>query len=217
MLAGTYKSEGSNRRLSEELQALAPRGWLVKRCRSVEEAIALLPKKTRSAKTVMQPECVAVVELAGKGNDGVNFVRRVRAAAAELPILALSEAKGRRALEALMVGASGHLYGPQSARQILTALECMVRGQAVLCQRSEQAIMRTLWRAGSFEAGDKLTPKQQVVMSGLLRGLLNKEIAAEMGTADGTVHSQLEEIYRKLEVHSRAEAVRKYLGLSGTG
>jgi hypothetical protein len=107
MLAGTYKSEGSNRRLSEELQALAPRGWLVKRCRSVEEAIALLPKKTRSAKTVMQPECVAVVELAGKGNDGVNFVRRVRAAAAELPILALSEAKGRRALEALMVGASG--------------------------------------------------------------------------------------------------------------
>jgi DNA-binding NarL/FixJ family response regulator len=77
--------------------------------------------------------------------------------------------------------------------------------------------MRTLWRAGSFEAGDKLTPKQQVVMSGLLRGLLNKEIAAEMGTADGTVHSQLEEIYRKLEVHSRAEAVRKYLGLSGTG
>jgi DNA-binding NarL/FixJ family response regulator len=90
----------------------------------------------------------------------------------------------------------------------------MVRGQAVLCQRSEKAIVRSLWRAGSFEATKKLTPRQQIVMSGLLRGLINKEIAGEMGIAEGTVHSQLGQIYRKLEVHSRAEAVRKYLGLS---
>jgi DNA-binding NarL/FixJ family response regulator len=53
-------------------------------------------------------------------------------------------------------------------------------------------------------------------MSGLLRGLINKEIGSEMGVAEGTVHSQLEQIFRKLKVHSRAEAVRKYLGFCAT-
>jgi len=137
----------------------------------------------------------------------------LRMADPDLPILALSEGKRGHALEALMAGASGHLYGPQSARQVLTALECMARGEAVLCHRSEKAIVRTLWAAGSLEATRKLTPKQQDVMSGLLRGLINKEIGSEMGVTEGTVHSQLREIFRKLDVHSRAEAVRKYLNL----
>ena len=215
MLAGSRKSDERERRLSGQLQAIAPPGWLVESCRSVEEAMAVMPKKPRPAKAATQPECVAVVELAGHEREGINFVRPLRMAAPELPILVLSEAKGRRALEALMAGASGHLYVPQTGRQVLTALQCMIRGEAVLCQRSEEAIVRTLWGTGCFEAGHKLTPRLQVVMAGLLRGLHNKEIAAEMGIAEGTVHSQLEEIYRKLEVHNRAEAVRKYLGLSG--
>jgi DNA-binding NarL/FixJ family response regulator len=84
----------------------------------------------------------------------------------------------------------------------------MARGQAVLCQRSEKAIVQTLWVAGSVEATRKLTPRQQDAMSGLLRGLINKEIASEQGVTEGTVDSQLGEIFRKLEVHSRAEAVK---------
>lgn len=212
--AAGQKPEGRGRRLAEELHALAPTWWVVRSCRSVEEVVAALPKRPRAAKTATQPQCVAVVDLGLHGGGGIHFVRRLRMADPDLPILALSEGNRGHALQALMAGASGHLYGPQSAREVLTALQCMVRGQAVLCQRSEKAIVRSLWRAGSFEATKKLTPRQQIVMSGLLRGLINKEIAGEMGIAEGTVHSQLGQIYRKLEVHSRAEAVRKYLGLS---
>jgi NarL family two-component system response regulator LiaR len=212
IFAAGKRSEGRKCRLGAELRALVPPGWLVKSCRNIEEGIAALAKKRRSART-SQPQCVGVVDLGLDGGGGIHFVRRLRAAAPDLPILALSEEERAHALEALMAGASGHLYGPHSAGQVLTALECMARGQAVLCQRSEKAIVRTLWIAGSFEAARRLTVRQQEVMSGLLRGLLNKEIGSEMGVAEGTVHSQLEEIFRKLEVHSRTEAVRKYLRL----
>ena len=216
MFPGGHKPGRTDHTLSDHLQAIAPPGWVVMTCSSVEEAIAVLPEKSRPGKTAIQPKCVAVVELSRQERNGIDFVRRMRMAAPELPILVLSDTKGSLSLEALIAGASGHLYGPQSARQLLTALQCMVRGEVVLCKWSEKAIVQTLWAATPPGARHKLTPKQQVVMSGLLRGLLNKEIAAEMGITDGTVHSQLEEIYRKLEVHSRTEAVRKYLGMSGT-
>src|SRR5580765_3103972 len=62
ILAARQKSGGWQRGLSDELQALAPPGWLVKNCRSVEEAIAALARKPGPAKPAAQPQCMAVVE-----------------------------------------------------------------------------------------------------------------------------------------------------------
>ena len=128
-----------------------------------------------------------------------------------LPVLALSNEAECGAVTALMAGASGHLFKPVAAKKIVEALAHVAVGEAVLCPGSQKGLVRALRGAGQSE----LTPRQKEVMSGLLRGQIDKEIAAQMGIGKATVHTQLEQIYRKLGVHDRKAAVRKYVGFSG--
>ncbi len=57
------------------------------------------------------------------------------------------------------------------------------------------------------EAVASLTPKQFRVVSMLVEGLLNKQIAYELGITEATIKAHMTEIFRKLGVHSRTQAV----------
>jgi DNA-binding NarL/FixJ family response regulator len=57
-----------------------------------------------------------------------------------------------------------------------------------------------------------LTPREQQILALLSKGFLYKEIGAQLGIGFETVRTQLRSIYDKLHVHSRTEAVVKYLG-----
>jgi len=54
-----------------------------------------------------------------------------------------------------------------------------------------------------------LTPRQQQLWRLLAEGKSNKEMAYELGLSEGTVKQHLVVLYRKLEVHSRIQAIRK--------
>ena len=58
-----------------------------------------------------------------------------------------------------------------------------------------------------------LTAREEQVVACLISGRQDKEIAEELGVGKDTVHSHLQRLYAKLGVHSRREAVQKYLGL----
>jgi DNA-binding NarL/FixJ family response regulator len=57
-----------------------------------------------------------------------------------------------------------------------------------------------------------LTPREQQILALLSKGFLYKEIGAQLGIGFETVRTHLRSIYDKLHVHSRTEAVVKYLG-----
>ncbi|MCL4549144.1 MAG: response regulator transcription factor, partial [Bacteroidetes bacterium] len=56
-----------------------------------------------------------------------------------------------------------------------------------------------------------LTPREEQILELLSKGYLYKEIASELIISPDTVHNHLRKIYEKLQVHSRTEAVVKYL------
>ena len=58
---------------------------------------------------------------------------------------------------------------------------------------------------------DQLTDRERAVLGSLARGQLYKEIAAELGMSLDTVRKHLQNIYHKLHVHTRTEAVVKFL------
>jgi DNA-binding NarL/FixJ family response regulator len=58
----------------------------------------------------------------------------------------------------------------------------------------------------------ELSNRENQVLEHLADGLLYKEIADKLGTKLDTVRTQVASIYRKLHVHTRADAVRQYLG-----
>ncbi len=61
-----------------------------------------------------------------------------------------------------------------------------------------------------------LTPRESEVMQRLAKGLLNKEIADQLGLSCGTVHNYVRSAFAKLGVSNRTEAAIKLLGLNRT-
>ena len=57
----------------------------------------------------------------------------------------------------------------------------------------------------------KLTPRETDVLNQLAQGFRYKEIVDNLGISSGTLHSYIRNIYEKLHVHSRTEAVVKFL------
>jgi DNA-binding NarL/FixJ family response regulator len=57
----------------------------------------------------------------------------------------------------------------------------------------------------------RLTPREQEILEYLSKGYVDKEVAQRLGISAWTVHGHLQSIFRKLEVHTRTEAVVKYL------
>ena len=56
-----------------------------------------------------------------------------------------------------------------------------------------------------------LSPREEDVLDLLSKGYLYKEIASKLSISADTVHNHIRKIYEKLQVHSRTEAVLKYL------
>ncbi len=57
----------------------------------------------------------------------------------------------------------------------------------------------------------RLTPREQEILDALSKGYVDKEVAHRLGISAWTVHGHLQSIFRKLDVHTRTEAVVKYL------
>ena len=57
----------------------------------------------------------------------------------------------------------------------------------------------------------KLTPREEDVLEQLAKGFRYKEIVVNLGISEGTLNSYICKVYEKLQVHSRTEAVVKYL------
>jgi DNA-binding NarL/FixJ family response regulator len=57
----------------------------------------------------------------------------------------------------------------------------------------------------------RLTPREQEILEHLSRGYVDKEIAQRLGISAWTVHGHLRSLFRKLQVHTRTEAVVRYL------
>jgi DNA-binding CsgD family transcriptional regulator len=61
-----------------------------------------------------------------------------------------------------------------------------------------------------------LTGREKEILVMLSKGYSNKEIAAELKLSIATIHSYLKNVYDKMHVHSRTQAVAKYLSIQST-
>jgi DNA-binding CsgD family transcriptional regulator len=103
----------------------------------------------------------------------------------------------------------------------LLAMHCMVRGQApsdyvVMVQAEEESLeglaekAEMLLQAGkSVHSQRKLTRREEEVLSGLMKSLANKEIAANLNLSERTVKFHVSSLLAKFRVRGRMELVRK--------
>jgi DNA-binding NarL/FixJ family response regulator len=147
-----------------------------------------------------QPD-VVLMDLRMPLIDGVEAIRRIRGEFPAARILALTTYEGdadiRRALEA---GAQGYLLKDMLLSEVITAIRAVRRGERVI--PSAVAV-----RLAEFPERSDLTDREVEIVQLVARGLSNKEIAKAIGRMDETVKIHLKNIFAKLGVADRTEAV----------
>ena len=147
-----------------------------------------------------QPD-VVLMDLRMPGMDGVEAIRTITSEFPAARILALTTYEGdgdiRRALEA---GAQGYLLKDMLLTEVITAVRAVHRGERVI-----PAGVAT--RLAKVPPRSDLTERELEVLALVARGLSNKDVAGAIGRTDETVKIHLKNIFAKLRVTDRTEAV----------
>jgi two-component system, NarL family, response regulator LiaR len=153
----------------------------------------------------LQPD-VVLLEVRMSGMSGIETTRRIRAAYPRIRILILS-AYADFAVEAFRAGASGYVLKSARRSEFVAALRSVFSGSTVIQGALAQGL--SIWGSGSSSRGtDLLSPREAQILRLIARGLTNRTIAREVGIAPRTADQHVHNIFVKVGVRSRAEAVR---------
>jgi DNA-binding NarL/FixJ family response regulator len=114
--------------------------------------------------------------------------------------------------DALKAGACGYLLKRTPPAEIVDAIVQVRGGGSPMSPEIARQVVGFFHRAPSTDGLSVLTEREREVLQWLAQGSLYKEIAHRLGISIDTVRGHLRKIYDKLHVHSRTEAVVKFLG-----
>jgi DNA-binding NarL/FixJ family response regulator len=156
---------------------------------------------------------LVLLDIGLPGMDGIEGTRRLKARHPQMEILILSVyGDDERIFRAICAGASGYLLKSTPPLRILEAIREALSGGAPMSPEIARRVM-ALFRNHRPPAGAEhhLSPQEAQLLRLLVEGHYYKTAAAEMGVSVHTVVTYIKNIYRKLHVHSKSEAVAKAL------
>lgn len=171
---------------------------------SAELAIADMPR--RRAEVVLMD--INLPEM-----DGVNCVKRLKELMPQTQFMMLTVYEDNDQLfRSLQAGASGYLLKRASPSDIAQAVRDLHAGGSPMTPQIARRVVQHYQQApASADEFGALTEHQRAFLDQLAQGYRYKEIAENLGISMDTVRSYVRRIYEKLHVHSRTEAVVKYL------
>ena len=195
-----------NDRVRESLTSLiegAPGFRCVGAHRSAEAALKLVPEE--------KPD-VVLMDIHLPRLCGIDCVRKLKAIEPDLLVLMLTAYEDDDLIfQALKAGANGYLVKQTPPSEILAAIQEVHEGGAPMSSNIARKVIQSFHSAGPNEPTETLSPREREILDLLARGYTNKEIADLLSIAFQTVHTHVRNIYSKLHVRSRTEAVAKYL------
>ncbi|MGB7212834.1 MAG: response regulator transcription factor [Gemmatimonadales bacterium] len=155
-----------------------------------------------------QPD-VAVLDVSMPGMSGLKVAAELRREVPEARVLILSMYDNSEyVLEAVRAGAHGYILKDSAATDLRKAIEAVHTGESffspIIAQKLSEAERGQLDRESKTGSLMQLTGRERDVLAGIVRGLTNKESAAELGISHRTVETHRESLMRKLRIHTVA-------------
>ena len=171
---------------------------------SMESALAGLSRQ--------QPD-VVLTDIGLPGMSGIEGIGILRERYPQLSILALTiYDNDDKIFKALCAGASGYLLKNTPPARLLESIREVVEGGAPMSPEVARRVIRLFREFRPPESASyHLTAQETELLKLLIEGHYKKTAAREMGISTNTVSFHLKNIYAKLQVHSKTEAVAKAL------
>lgn len=172
--------------------------------RTMEEALSRLESNRPN---------VVLTDIGLPGMSGIEGIRLIHGRYPDLPIIALTiYDNDDNVFNALCAGASGYLLKNTPPARLLESLEEVVEGGSPMSPEIARRVVHLFREFRPPErASYRFTPQESELLKLLVDGHYYKTAAQEMGISTNTVAFHLKNIYTKLQVHSKSEAVAKAL------
>jgi two-component system, NarL family, response regulator LiaR len=155
--------------------------------------------------TQIQPD-VVLMDMVMPIMDGISAIRAIRQKFPQIQVIALTSFKeGDLIKNALEAGAIAYLLKDVSADELAQAIRAAHAGRATLSPEAAQAIVEIANQPPV--PGLDLTEREREVLTRMIEGLNNTQIAGRLGVSSSTIKSHVSNILSKLGVASRTEAV----------
>lgn len=156
---------------------------------------------------------VVLVDIGLPGMSGIEGIRLLKGRWPELLCITLTVYEDdEKIFDALCAGASGYLLKRTSPARLVESLREVVNGGAPMSPEVASRVISLFKHVRPPERADyHLTPHELRLLKMLVEGHSYKTAAAELGSSVNTIGTHMQSIYRKLQVHSKSEAVVKAL------
>lgn len=192
------------RRNLDRWLARTPGFECVAACESGETALETIPREV--------PD-VVLMDIHMPGMSGVECTARLKPVLPAVQILMLTVYEDTETIfKALRAGASGYLLKRATPQEVLSAIRDVRQGGAPMTSAIARKIVSAFQEPmPQADPSIALSEREREVLDGLARGHSNKEIGALLQLSPLTVKNHLANIYQKLHVRCRTEAVMAYL------
>lgn len=194
------------RRSLENIIRQAPDCLFLSSYSNAEDALLHLPE--------LQPDIV-IMDINLPGMTGIDCLRQTRSKCPKTQFMMFTIYEdSEQVYEALEAGASGYLLKNTKPEKIIAAIKELNEGGAPMTAGIARRVVH-YFRKDNTVADEKakLSTRENDVLILLSKGLLYKEIAQKLGISFGTVRQHIHNIYEKLHVQNKTEAINKAFGV----
>jgi len=156
---------------------------------------------------------VVLMDINLPGINGIEAVRRLKSQCSDTQFIMSTVYEDDESIfESLKAGASGYLLKKTAPAKILDSIIEVYHGGSPMSGQIARKVIASFQQKDSIDGSELLTQREKEILKSLAKGLRYKEIASEFNIGIETVRSHARNIYEKLQVQSRMDAINKIMG-----
>ncbi len=193
----------------EEIVSMSPGYRCIGTIGTAEESVEQLP--------LLKPDVVLMDINLGSTESGIDVVRTLKPKMPDTNFMMCTVyEENEKIFEALSAGASGYILKKTDPARMIEAIRELYEGGAPMSSQIARKVVAAFQQqtqnTADSERLDTLSAREKEILEFLSRGLMYKEIAAQLFLSPETVRKHVYHIYEKLHVNNRVAAVNKYYG-----